>query len=165
MNRIKFFSIIVIFCLLFSSPSFAFDQKKVLRGLKGVKVIVNYIPPEIERLGLTRDLIQKDVETKLQKIGIKVYNKSTVPILFIRVNAILVKGKGIIIFHIGLSLVELTYLKRGVGTVGDLMEVQATDWYNGKLGFVETSSVKIILKTVEELVDKFSYDYLAVNPG
>ncbi len=165
MNRIKFTSTVVIFCLLFSSLSFAFDQKKVLRGLKGVKVIVNYIPPEIERLGLTRELIQNTVETKLRKLGIKVYNKSAMSTLFVRMNAINVKSKRIVIFHIGLNLVEWTYLKRGVGTVGDLMEVHATDWYNGKPGFVNTSSVKIILKTVEELVDKFSYDYLAVNPS
>jgi hypothetical protein len=67
--------------------------------------------------------------------------------------------------HIGVNLVEWVFLKREIGSVGDLMEVQATDWYNGKVGFVGTSSVKIILKNLEELVDKFSYDYLSVNPS
>jgi hypothetical protein len=153
---------------LFSSLSFAFEQKKALRGLKGVTVVVSYIPPEIERLGLKRNMIQANVETKLKKLGIKVYKKlksPTTPILLVRINAIYVKSKSIISYHIGVNLVEWVFLKREIGSVGDLMEVQATDWYNGKVGFVGTSSVKIILKNLEELVDKFSYDYLSVNPS
>jgi hypothetical protein len=102
MNRIKFVTTVVIFCLLFSSLSFAFEQKKALRGLKGVTVVVSYIPPEIERLGLKRNMIQANVETKLKKLGIKVYKKlksPTTPILLVRINAIYVKSKSIISYH------------------------------------------------------------------
>jgi hypothetical protein len=168
MKHIKFTTTVVLFCLLFPSLSFAFQQKEVLRGLKGVKVVVSYIRPEIEKFGLTKSMIKKSVEMKLKNLGIKVNKKAKPPAMstfIVNVNAIYVKPKSAISYSIGINLVEWVYLKREMRTIGDLMEARATTWYNGKVGFVETSSVKIILKKVEELVEKFVYDYLAVNPS
>ena len=67
MNHKKIAALIVLVCLCW--PSLAcpkvFEQSEVLRGLKGLKVVVENIPPDIERLGLTKRDVQNDVETRI----------------------------------------------------------------------------------------------------
>jgi hypothetical protein len=43
-----------------------------LQGLKGVKVLVDNLAPEVEQAGLVKDPLQKGIEEKLRGAGIKV---------------------------------------------------------------------------------------------
>jgi hypothetical protein len=160
---------IVMACLGATSIAWAFDQKEVLRGLKGVKVVVINISPDIERLGLTQNQIQNNVETQIRKVGIKVFktfNPPAMSALFIDVHAINpYQAKSIVVYSINVLLFENAYLERGVGTVGDLKEVRAADWVSGSVGLIGTSHINDIYKKVELQVDKFISDYLAVNQG
>ena len=167
MNRKSFVAVLVIVCLLVPSLAWSYDQKEVLRGLTGVKVVIENIPPDIERLGLTKKDIQSDVELKLRKIGIKVYPDFKPPsmtTLYITVNTFNPpQAKSIIAYSINIMLFETVYLKRDIGTVGDLKEVRAADWNGGTVGLVGTPHITDIRKRVELQLDRFISDYLAVN--
>ncbi len=75
MNHKKIAALIVLACLCWPSLAFpaSFDQREVLRGLKGLKVVVENIPPDIEGLGLTKKDVQSDVEARLRQAGLKIY--------------------------------------------------------------------------------------------
>ena len=167
MNHKKFVAVIVLVCLWVPSLSWSIDQKEVLRGLSGVKVVIENIPPDIERLGLTKNDIQSDVESKLRKIGIKVYPNFKPPsmtTLYVTVSTFNPpQVKSIIAYSINIMLFETAYLKREIGSVGDLKEVRAADWVVGTVGLVGTSHIGDIRKRVELQLDRFIYDYLAMN--
>jgi hypothetical protein len=167
MNCKKFVAIIVLVCLWVPSLSWAFDQKEVLRGLKGVKVVVENIPPDIERLGLTKKDVQSDVELQLRKVGIKVFPNFQLPsmtALYVNVHALNPsQARQIVVYSINIMLMENSYLKRDVGTVGDLKEVRAANWIKGTVGLIGTPNIRDIRKKVEEQVRLFISDYLSVN--
>jgi len=48
------------------------DQKKILRGIYVVKVLVEGMNPEVEKYGLTQQLLQTDTELRLRQHGIRV---------------------------------------------------------------------------------------------
>ena len=77
-NR-KLFYIASIFWLFnfFDSAGFAqiyiYEDREALRGLKSLLVLAEELRTEIEQTGLlTKRTVQRDVELKLRKIGIKV---------------------------------------------------------------------------------------------
>lgn len=165
--RLKnFVTALMVICLWLPSTSQAYDQKEALRGLKGVKVIVEYLNPVMEKLGLEKAQVNTEVEKRLKQLGVKVYKRAKPPAmstLYVVINGVPVKSKGMLVYSISLMLVEWAYLKRGVGAVGDLQEVHAINWYKGRLGYIPSGSIKILMKPVQELVEKFISDYLAVN--
>jgi hypothetical protein len=158
---------LVIICLGLPSFSFAYDQKEVLRGLKGVKVVVENINPDVQRLGLTQSRIQSNVEDQIRKVGIKIlkaYKPPAMTGLYINVHTLIpYQAKTIVVYSINVMVYENVYLKRDVGTVGDLKEVRAADWVTASVGLLGVSHVNDIYKKVQLQVDKFISDYLAVN--
>jgi hypothetical protein len=72
-KRLVAISILVCFWVPSLCCAKTYDQREVLRDLKGVKVVIENIPPDIERLGLTKKDLQSDVEAKLRQAGIKVF--------------------------------------------------------------------------------------------
>jgi hypothetical protein len=164
----RFIALIAAVCLWAPSLSWAaYDQKEVLRGLKGLKVVVENIPPDIERLGLTKKDIQSDVEMKLRKAGIKVwpdFKPPSMTALYVNVHALNPsQAKAIVVYSINIMVYENSYLKRDVGTVGDLKEVRAANWVKATVGFIGTQNIRDIRKKVEEQVDNFISDHQAVN--
>jgi hypothetical protein len=171
MNCKNFFLAIAValalVCLGRPSFSWAFDQKEVLRGLKGVKVVVERIDPAVERLGLTQSQIQRNVEAQIRKVGIRVLNYYKPPAmtaLYVNVHSLIpAQAKSVVVYSINVMVFENAYLKRDVGSVGDLKEVRAADWNNAMVGLVDIPHINNIYKKVELQVDKFISDYLAVN--
>ena len=49
--------------------------RATLRGLQGVSVLIEDVPPESERAGLTTQQLQTDVEGQLRQAGIPVLTK------------------------------------------------------------------------------------------
>ncbi len=173
MNRkilfVAIVSSIIISCLGMAPSSWAYNQKDVLRGLKGVTIVVEKITPDIERLGLTKNQIQSNVESQIRKVGIKVLKNFQPPAmtaLYVNVHAINpYQSRSIVVYSVNVMLFENAYLQRGIGTVGDLKEVRAADWVSGMVGFVGIARINEIYKKVELEVDKFISDYLTVNQG
>lgn len=166
MNFKNFVIALVLICLWLPSTSQAYDQKEALRGLKGVKVLVNYLNPVVEKLGLEKAQVKTEVEKKLKQLGLKVYQKAKPPAmstLYVAINGVPVKSKAMLIYSTSVMLVEYAYLKRGVGAVGDLKEIHAINWQKGRIGYTKIGSAKIIMKPIQQLVEEFISDYLAVN--
>jgi hypothetical protein len=164
--RQKTLALVVMACLWLPSWAWAIDQKDGLRGLTGVHVIVEDLHPEMERLGLTKKMVQAAVEQRLRRMKIKVLGKPKPPALStlnIVVKTFNVKPKGILVYGINVMLLEFAYLKREVGSVGDLREIRAVNWFKGTVGYMGPPSPKDLLKKIEDIVDMFISDYLAVN--
>ena len=60
-----------------SVETFITDQKETLKGIKGVKVVVENLSEDATKGGLTKEQIQTDVEVKLRTAGIRIYDQST----------------------------------------------------------------------------------------
>jgi hypothetical protein len=159
---------LLIICL--GLPSFswaAYDQKEVLRGLKGVKVVVEAINPDVQRFGLDANQIKTNVENQVRRAGIKVlksYQPPAMTALYINVSTLIpYQARTIVVYNINVMVYENVYLKRGIGTVGDLKEVRAADWVKASVGLLGVNHVNDIYKKLELQVDKFISDYLAMN--
>jgi len=61
------------FSLLVAQAADTENERSSLRGLEGVKVLVERIDPDVEHNGLTTGAIQTDVELKLRQAGISVW--------------------------------------------------------------------------------------------
>lgn len=166
MNLKNFVTALMVICLWLPSISQAYEQKEALRGLKGVKVSVTYLNPVIESLGLSRTQVKAKVAKRLKRLGVKVLKKVKPPArstLCVIINGLQIKSKAMLIYSVNVMLLEWAYLKRGIGSVGDLQEVHAINWYKGTIGYMRTGSTKDLMKPVQNLVDKFISDYLTVN--
>jgi hypothetical protein len=169
MNNKNWLFISIIFPLLLLTSNLVYsegdkDELESLKGLKGVYVLVESIPPGIKEEKFTNEQIQADVESKLRLAGIKVvpgeerFGIPGWPTLYINVNAILQK-EGLVIYNIHIQLEQNVYLKRDTKT-----EITATTWSNGSIGVVGLAKIIGIRDSIKDMVDIFINDYLSVNP-
>jgi hypothetical protein len=144
-----------------------YDQREVLRGLKGLKVVVESFPSDIERLGLTKRDVQSDVENRIRQAGIKVYPDFKPPsmtALYVNIHVINPpQARNILVYFINIMLMENSYLKREAGTVGDLKEVRAADWIKAMVGFLPVTNIRDIRKKLDAELSKFISDYFSMN--
>ena len=142
------------------------DQKDTLKGLQGVRVLVEGLKPEIENRGLTRQQLQTDVELRLRQNGIKVLTEKEWlsapggPLLYVNVNIMIHKETLLVAFHTLLQLKQAVFLAR------DLTKkvYGASTWERSLVGSVGLSKIESIREKVKDQVDTFSNDYLTVNP-
>jgi hypothetical protein len=111
----------ILFLSLVSSASAVngISNRATLRGLKGVGVLVEKLPPEVEQEGLKRDQVQMEVESRLRTAGIKVLTKEEAfntlgePFLYINVNVNIAKTESDIYpYGIDMSLIQKVSLLR-----------------------------------------------------
>ena len=66
--------VLVLLSLTLSWPTvgFAFtaDKRDTLRGLSEVSVLVEYLPDDVERDGLSREHLKRDIEVRLRQAGL-----------------------------------------------------------------------------------------------
>src|SRR5579864_6820303 len=72
----------VLAVLSFTPTLVAGDDRdsESLRDLDGVRVAVEDLPPAIESKGLSKELLRKVVESKLEQAGIRVMNAGEFPV-------------------------------------------------------------------------------------
>lgn len=158
----------LVLTLIFSSPLFAINGKSnraTLRGLKAVGILVENLPSEVEKEGLNRDQLQKTIESKLLKEGIKVLTKeesSTAPgepYLYVNINVNIAKTESDIYpYSIDLLLIQKVSLVRD-----PKQTTYAVTWSTGGVGSIEKSILSQLRENVEEMVDIFIKAYLAEN--
>ena len=141
-------------------------SRETLKGLQGVYVIIEYMVPVAEKDGLTKDLLQTDVELQLRKSGIKVLTKEEwtktpwMPYLYVRVSLFKKEGLQLYAFFIEVKLRQAVYLKRNP----DISTLTET-WDTAFIGTVGVSKMKTgIRDSLKDKVDEFINAYLAVNP-
>ena len=171
MNRKKALMILVPFALslLSAFPSMAIDSQSnraTLKGLPGVGVLVEKLPPEIEREGLRRDQLQMDVESQLKKAGVKVFSKEQCtrvpgePYLYINLNVNVAKTEsGIYPYTVDIMLIQKVSLMRDPKRV-----TYAVTWSTGGVGSITKSIVSQLRENVAEVVHVFIRAFLDENP-
>jgi len=140
-------------------------QRDTLRGLPGVWVVLEKLPPELEQTGLTQGQLQTDAEDRLRKAGIVILTQEEcwqtpgMPWLYITV-ALLKASTTTYAATIGAVLNQEIMLTRN-----PQIKAFGTTWDAGiHLGAIGAESLPTVRDSVGSLVDKFTTAYQAVNP-
>ena len=170
MNKIHYSALLaagLFFFILWSSPAQARDtaQQGVssLSGLKGVGVVIEDIDPAIEREGFTALQIQKDVEEKLRKAGIKMLSEAELTknpgMPYLYVNIFTFKDEDIYAYHITLELKQMVSLVRKPS-----VKQSVATWKISGGGTVGALKLSTIRTAVGEYINAFIKAYFAANP-
>jgi hypothetical protein len=134
-------------------------SRETLRGLTGVKVVVEPLEPEIERAGLTTSQLQTDVELKLRLASIKVFTQAEpAPFLYVSATAQRLPDLPIYAFSLRVELQQLVTLVR------NSERAAATTWDSTGVAVVGASNLSQVRDSIKDGVDKFVNAYLSVNP-
>jgi len=171
----KIIMLIILFSALASTltlpyPVFAINglsNRATLRGIRGVGVLVEKLPPEVEQQGLKRNELQRAVESKLQKAGIKVLTRAGAlaapgePYLYINVNVNIAKTESDVYpYSIDLLFTQKVSLMRD-----PKLTTYAVTWSTSGVGSITKRFVDQLQESVENMVDIFIRAYLAENPN
>jgi hypothetical protein len=162
--------VFVVSLLLISvAPVFALDResnRQTLRGLQGVWVLIEDLEPEIERSGLTKKQVQKDVEGKLRDAGIKTLTQEECsktpgePYLYVNINLNAGKaGDEKYSYSVDIGVIQGVRLQRD-----PRQKIHAVTWSTGGVGSIEKEFVNRLSDSVEDLVNVFIKAYISVNP-
>jgi len=161
--------IILSFFLFLESSILAINglsNRATLRGLKGFGVLVEKLPPEVEKEGLKSDQLQREVEIKLRTAGIKVMTKEESfktpgePYLYININVNIAKTESDIYpYSIDLLLIQKVSLLRD-----PKLTSYAVTWSTGGVGSIGKPIVGQLGESAEAMVDVFIKVYLVENP-
>lgn len=143
-----------------------------LKGLSGVRVVVEEFRRAAEDAGFDTMTFQTDVELKLRLAGIRVFaaDAALLPALYLNVNALHGKADERHGYGINLFLLQEARLQRpspadpgkqaSEGHLDGPINSVAT-WYRGMVGVGQLAHVR---SGVKDLVDEFVNDWLAANP-
>jgi hypothetical protein len=145
--------------------SFTADKRDTLRGLKEISVLVEYLPDDVEREGLNREHLQRDIEVRLRQAGLHVLTISEVanlpgaPYLYVAVYPIIGTSINVNTYAVALTLKQLVQLSRNPST-----ELFATTWEGPiHLSSLSDSRVLDIRSRIFDAVGRFIVDYRDVN--
>lgn len=144
---------------------FTADKRDTLRGLNEISVLVEYLPDDIEREGLNREHLQRDIEMRLRQAGLHVLpitelaNSPGAPYLYISVYPITTPSLNFNAYAVALTLKQLVQLSRNPTT-----ELFATTWEGPMhLGSINDVRVVGIRGKILDAVGRFIVDYRDVN--
>ena len=142
------------------------SNRATLRGLAGVGVLVEELPGEVEVEGLTRNQLQKDMESRLRGAGIKVLTREECqktpgePYLYINVNVNIAKTESDVYpYSIDAVLIQKVSLLRN-----PKLTTYAVTWSSGGVGSIAKEIVGQLAGNVEGIVDLFIKAFLSENP-
>jgi hypothetical protein len=140
------------------------ETRRTLRGLKEIFLYVEPLDPQIEKMGLTRNQIQTDTESRLKLAGIHVQAGEDFlrgkghPYLYVNANISVLKTQITrYLFYIRIELNQEVLLVRTPET-----KVSTVTWSAGGWGI--DFGLDNIRQTVKTQVDKFIDAFLAENP-
>jgi hypothetical protein len=158
------FRLTVVLALVFGSGGslFASDDegdRRTLRGIKAVRVVVEDISDNANNDGLTVDQIRTDVELRFRRNGVAIAESGLFLIPYVYVNAHLLRGpSGLYVFNCEVELNQPVVLESGSSRL-------APTWSMSVLGSVGKEKMpQTIRDTVGDLVDRFINAYLGANP-
>ena len=161
---------VCFFFTMMTNSLYAIDSeltRQTLLGLKGVSVAVENTQPNIQkyvqRFGLTRDQLQKDIEQRLTKSGITILSQekwlqtSGRPVLYLVVNTHEYE-KYWYSYTIIVDLRQIATLEANPD-----MKTLASTWSINMAGIANIGTLNTIKDNVNVLVDRFVDAYLSVN--
>jgi hypothetical protein len=144
-------------------------EKESLRGVAGVQVIIETMKPVMERMGLTEQLLQTDVELRLRKAGVPVLSQAErlplpdMPWLYVRVAGL--EDRTTSGHLLGYAYAIVVGFYQNVLLARDFSPYPgARTWDAERIGITSRDAGRVIRDAVGDLVDQFINDYLAVNP-
>jgi hypothetical protein len=140
-----------------ASPMDSPESRATLKRIKAVSVMVEWIDPEVEREGLTRDQLQSDVEMRLRKAGIPVV-PSAGESLHITVQP-MKHSADLYAYAIHVALHQRVKLSRDSNIVAS-----APTWGVGCIGTVRPDDLRNVRASLADDVDKFIAAYREQNP-
>ena len=141
-----------------------------LAEIHGIEVMVLPIDPEAERNGLNKDQMQKSVELKLSKAGIKMLTgreleKPGFPYLNIDVKVTKEKAHDLYGYNIKAELYKQIIQNPQDEIESAFQSVSVNAWSSDRTGTAPAGNLKDnVQKQVDDVMDKFIADYLAANP-
>ena len=145
--------------------SFTADKRDTLRGLTDISVLVEYLPDDVEREGLNREHLQRDIQARLRQEGLhfltisEVANSPGAPYLYAAVYPITSSSVNVNAYAVILTLKQLVQLSRNPTT-----ELFATTW-EGPIHFSSLSESRVldIRSRILDAVGRFIVDYRDMN--
>jgi hypothetical protein len=134
-------------------PLFGEPDDQTLAGLTAVQVLVEGLPPGAAKLGLTKEVVQTDVELKLRLAGMRVLTASF-EALYVNVNAT-TDGRAA---SISVEVLQGARLARDP----NIMTSAAVTWHVSQIE--ENPTGQSIRDVIKDLVDSFLNAWLSVNP-
>lgn len=150
------------------------SEMQSLKGLPGVRVVVESFRRAAEDAGFDTSTFQREVELKLRLAGIRAYAEDSeahwLPLLYVNVNALHGKAGERHAYSISLRLLQRAVLRRhlfaesGKAVPEDEMDdltAEVDTWSKGATGFGDLPHVR---GSVKDLADSFINAWLAANP-
>jgi hypothetical protein len=133
-------------------------DRATLKGLKGVAVVVDVIDPELEKLGLTRDVMLSRLLARLQARHI-IVDPGATEFVGLRITAVRA-SHGPIALSLTLGLYQPVLLSRNheVRTSTQTWEVESVLLADPKV------LVTACRESSDDLADRFAAAFLAINP-
>src|SRR5690242_7728100 len=118
--------VLILLGLMLYWPTVGFacsaDIRDTLRGLREIPVHVEYLADDVEREGLNREHLQRDIEVRLRQAGLHVLTLSDIakspgaPYLYVAVYPITGSLVNLNAYGSGLTLKQLVQLSRNPTT-------------------------------------------------
>jgi hypothetical protein len=137
---------------------------ETLRGLPGVEVIVDSLPSELERGGLTSITLRADVERRLRQGGIVIYPSQSAnpspakPYLYIALNALTLPDAAGVAFGVQ---VHLRQTLRSPVTNSNIVNAMSWDMHN--LLVTPLAGLQAVREEVLTFIDRFVEDWTRVH--
>ncbi|MCX5811782.1 MAG: hypothetical protein NT178_04465 [Proteobacteria bacterium] len=160
----------IFFTLTLFLSAYAIDTeitRKTMNGLQGVCVTVENIQPNIQKYaqkaGVTREQMQKDIETKLKSAGIKALNREEwltapgKPMLYVNVNTHEYE-KYWYAYDIKVELQQVVSLE-----MNPSIKTMADTWSTNMTGIANIGTLNLIRNNVGVLSERFINAYKSVN--
>jgi len=154
------------FILTASSTEQLTDKQQSLSEIKALYVFVQGLTPETDKIGLTREQIESEVESKLKQLDVQVVSEEEglklagSPVLYVKVTARKRERLSAFIFHVEVGLLQKVSLVRE-----PRVQAMSITWNKGSLGYCSGSAfAETIEGVVADLMEKFGSDYSAANP-
>jgi hypothetical protein len=142
------------------------DDKETMRGLPGVKVIVESLRENATKAGLKKERIKTTVELELRKAGIKVLseeewaNTEGFPSIYIHIDTALRENDSLVNYTVSIELNQTVVLARDASK-----ECLAITWATRTWGGCGTENIDWIrTRALVSQLEKFINDWLTVNP-
>ena len=139
-------------------------SRESLRGIPGLRVVVEDISPDASAGGLSEDAIRTAVERTLRSKGIRILTNTerirsgSTPYLYINVNT-LKEELGLYAYAVNVDLKQIIGLLSIKGK-----QAWGATWSASVVGMVREESLsQVITDGVEPLVQDFADDFLSVN--
>jgi hypothetical protein len=139
------------------------EPQETLCGLKGVMVFIEDLDSDIEKNGPTKNLIQKEVESRLRHADIPVltreeaYDTPGKPYLYLSLTT---HNTDIDLYSYFIRL----EFNQDVSLIREpSVSTSATTWIANVVGIVGARNLPAVTEDVDSLTDKFIHDYVSAN--